>query len=353
MDSRQSQRPFAFHRYRAGCMPAVVPAGCQNPGSPAAATALLGRRSHWAGHQRPTHTPDHSGGDRFTYRHGGRGGRACGIDIPGCTRDGQASDRAPRCAHYQFRPCRCAAHDGGRLGGPHRLCTGGDSGGRDYRHRRRTLFAMDTATRTTDARNMTDDTRKGETDRCPTLGTRELALGYGERKVINGLTVEIPPGKVTAIVGPNGCGKSTLLAGLARILAPRSGAVLLDGRDINTLATREVAHKLALLPQDASAPDGLTVEELIQFGRQPYRSLMRQWSPKDAEIVQAALHATQLQALADRPLDALSGGQRQRAWIAMTVAQDTPLLLLDEPTSALDLGHQIEVLELVRELSRK
>ncbi|HLT98148.1 MAG TPA: ABC transporter ATP-binding protein [Burkholderiaceae bacterium] len=200
---------------------------------------------------------------------------------------------------------------------------------------------------------MTDDTRKGETDCCPTLGTRELALGYGERKVINGLTVEIPPGKVTAIVGPNGCGKSTLLAGLARILAPRSGAVLLDGRDINTLATREVAHKLALLPQDASAPDGLTVEELIQFGRQPYRSLMRQWSPKDAEIVQAALHATQLQALADRPLDALSGGQRQRAWIAMTVAQDTPLLLLDEPTSALDLGHQIEVLELVRELSRK
>lgn len=218
---------------------------------------------------------------------------------------------------------------------------------------------MDTLTRTTDTRNMTDRTEATAhstavgNDRATTLGTRELVLGYGERNVIGGLTVEIPPGKITAIVGPNGCGKSTLLAGLARILAPRSGTVLLDGRDINTLPTREVAHKLALLPQDASAPDGLTVEELIQFGRQPYRSLMRQWSPRDAEIVQAALHATQLEQLADRPLDALSGGQRQRAWIAMTVAQDTPLLLLDEPTSALDLGHQIEVLELVRELSRQ
>lgn len=186
-----------------------------------------------------------------------------------------------------------------------------------------------------------------------TLGTRSLALGYGDRRIIDGLTVDIPPGKVTAIVGPNGCGKSTLLAGLARILAPRSGTVLLDGRDIHTLGTREVAHKLALLPQDASAPDGLTVEELIQFGRQPYRSLMRQWSAQDHAIVQAALRATRLESLADRPLDALSGGQRQRAWIAMTVAQDTPLLLLDEPTSALDLGHQIEVLELVRELSRQ
>lgn len=200
---------------------------------------------------------------------------------------------------------------------------------------------------------MTQDSRSAATPRSATLSTRELTLGYGDRKVVDQLSVEVPPGKVTAIVGPNGCGKSTLLAGLARILAPRSGTVLLNGRDINSLGTREVAHKLALLPQDASAPDGLTVEELIQFGRQPYRSLMRQWSPQDSAIVQAALQATQLESLAERPLDSLSGGQRQRAWIAMTVAQDTPLLLLDEPTSALDLGHQIEVLELVRELSRQ
>lgn len=185
-----------------------------------------------------------------------------------------------------------------------------------------------------------------------TLATRDLRLGYGERHVLDSLTVEIPAGQVTAIVGPNGCGKSTLLAGLARIMKPRAGTVVLDGRDIHSMTTREVAHKLALLPQDAGAPDGLTVEELIQFGRQPYRGLMRQWSPRDGAIVHSALRATQLESLAERPLDSLSGGQRQRAWIAMTVAQDTPLLLLDEPTSALDLGHQIEVLELIRELSR-
>lgn len=185
------------------------------------------------------------------------------------------------------------------------------------------------------------------------LETRDLTLGYGERSIVNKLSLAVPPAKVTAIVGPNGCGKSTLLAGLARILAPRSGCVMLDGRIIHEMSTREVAHRLALLPQDASAPDGLTVEELIQFGRQPYRGLMRQWSPQDATIVRAALKATQLETLADRPLDSLSGGQRQRAWIAMTVAQDTPLLLLDEPTSALDLGHQIEVLELVRKLARQ
>lgn len=185
-----------------------------------------------------------------------------------------------------------------------------------------------------------------------TLATRALTLGYGERNIVDGLDIQIPPGQITAIVGPNGCGKSTLLAGLARILAPRSGSILLDGREISSLPTREIARKLSLLPQDAVAPDGLTVEELIRFGRQPYRGLMRQWSAEDAAIVQSALRATRLESLADRPLDALSGGQRQRAWIAMTVAQDTPLVLLDEPTSALDLGHQIEVLELIRELAQ-
>jgi len=200
---------------------------------------------------------------------------------------------------------------------------------------------------------MSQDSLTAAPARSATLNTQGLTLGYGDRNIVDQLTVEIPPARVTAIVGPNGCGKSTLLAGLSRILPPRSGSVLLDGRDIHSLGTREVAQKLALLPQDASAPDGLTVEELIQFGRQPYRGLMRQWSEKDSIIVQKALRSTQLESLADRPLDSLSGGQRQRAWIAMTVAQGTPLLLLDEPTSALDLGHQIEVLELIRELARK
>ncbi|VVO04355.1 ABC transporter ATP-binding protein [Pseudomonas fluorescens] len=191
---------------------------------------------------------------------------------------------------------------------------------------------------------------------CPgaamaTLQTRDLYLGYGRRMVVNGLDLHIPQGQVTVIVGPNGCGKSTLLAGLARLNKPRSGAVLLNGQPIGSLATRDVARLLALLPQDASAPEGITVNELIRFGRQPHQGLMRQWSAQDQLIVESALQAANLVELADRALESMSGGQRQRAWMAMAIAQDTPLLLLDEPTSALDLGHQIEVFELVRQLS--
>ncbi|VCU72469.1 putative siderophore transport system ATP-binding protein YusV [Pigmentiphaga humi] len=183
------------------------------------------------------------------------------------------------------------------------------------------------------------------------LEARDLSLAYGDTTVVAGLSLRIPPACVTAIVGANGCGKSTLLAGLARLHKPAGGAVLLDGRDIGRLPTREVARRLALLPQDATAPDGLTVAELIRFGRQPHQGILRQWSEEDRNVVAAALAAADLEELADRPLDSMSGGQRQRAWIAMAVAQATPLLLLDEPTSALDLGHQIEVFELIRELA--
>lgn len=184
-----------------------------------------------------------------------------------------------------------------------------------------------------------------------TLEARDLYLGYERRMVVNGLDLHIPQGQVTVIVGPNGCGKTTLLAGLARLNKPLSGAVLLNGQPIGSLPTRDVARLLALLPQDASAPEGITVNELIRFGRQPHQSLMRQWSAQDQLIVESALQAANLVELADRALESMSGGQRQRAWIAMAIAQDTPLLLLDEPTSALDLGHQIEVFELVRQLS--
>ena len=184
-----------------------------------------------------------------------------------------------------------------------------------------------------------------------TLETRNLCLGYERRLVVDGLDLRIPQGQVTVIVGPNGCGKSTLLAGLARLNKPRSGAVLLNGKPIGSLPTRDVARLLALLPQDASAPEGITVSELIRFGRQPHQGLMRQWSAEDQLIVDNALQAANLVDLADRALESMSGGQRQRAWIAMAIAQDTPLLLLDEPTSALDLGHQMEVFELIRQLS--
>lgn len=183
------------------------------------------------------------------------------------------------------------------------------------------------------------------------LEARALSLGYAQNAIIDDLDLLIPSGKVTAIVGPNGCGKSTLLAGLARLHKPSAGAVLLDGKAIDRLPSREVARELALLPQDASAPDGLTVAELIRFGRQPHQSLLRQWSEQDQAIVDAALAAADLVELAERPLESMSGGQRQRAWIAMAIAQATPLLLLDEPTSALDLGHQIEVFELIRQLA--
>ncbi|WP_313549698.1 ABC transporter ATP-binding protein [Pseudomonas sp.] len=183
------------------------------------------------------------------------------------------------------------------------------------------------------------------------LETRLLELSHGQTTIINGLNLRIQPGRVTAIVGPNGCGKSTLLAGLARLLKPRAGAVLLDGKAIGELPSRQVARQLALLPQDASAPDGLTVSDLIRFGRQPHQGLLRQWSTDDESVVDAALKAADLIELAERPLDSMSGGQRQRAWIAMAIAQQTPLLLLDEPTSALDLGHQLEVFELIRMLA--
>lgn len=184
-----------------------------------------------------------------------------------------------------------------------------------------------------------------------TLEARDLSMGYGSLSIIDNLQLNVPSGKVTAIVGPNGCGKSTLLAGLARLHKLTTGCVLLNGKAIASMPSKEVARQLALLPQDASAPDGLTVNELVRFGRQPHQGLLSQWSEKDQAVVEAALAAADLMAFAERPLEAMSGGQRQRAWIAMAIAQDTPLLMLDEPTSALDLGHQIEVFELIRQLS--
>ncbi|WP_448624910.1 ABC transporter ATP-binding protein [Geodermatophilus sp. URMC 64] len=183
------------------------------------------------------------------------------------------------------------------------------------------------------------------------LGTAALDVGYGGAPVVRALDLALPPGRVTAIVGPNGCGKSTLLGALARVHAPQAGAVLLDGRDLARLRPREAARRIGLLPQTAEAPDGLTVRDLVRYGRHPHQGLLRQWSPDDAAAVDRALAAADLHGLADRPLDTLSGGQRQRAWIAMVVAQETAVVLLDEPTSALDLGHQLEVLELVHDLA--
>ncbi|MET8507769.1 ABC transporter ATP-binding protein [Streptomyces sp. NPDC004787] len=179
-----------------------------------------------------------------------------------------------------------------------------------------------------------------------------LRLGYGDRVVAEDLDLAIPAGKVTALVGPNACGKSTALRALARLLKPSGGAVHLDGEDIAGMSSRDFALRLALLPQTPSAPDGITVRDLVARGRTPHQRWWRQWSSSDEAAVDAALAATGAADLATRSLDELSGGQRQRVWIAMALAQDTPVLLLDEPTTYLDLAHQVDVLELVAELNR-
>ena len=185
------------------------------------------------------------------------------------------------------------------------------------------------------------------------LSAESLSLAYDKRVVVDGLDLDVPTGRVTAIVGPNGCGKSTLLRGLSRLLPPRDGRVLLDGEVIGELSTKEVARRLGLLPQQPIVPEGITVVELVERGRHPHHGLFTQWSREDESVVAAALEMTALVELAGVPVDSLSGGQRQRAWIAMALAQRTPVLLLDEPTSFLDIAHQIDVLELVRDLNAR
>ncbi|GAB3869512.1 ABC transporter ATP-binding protein [Kibdelosporangium lantanae] len=177
-----------------------------------------------------------------------------------------------------------------------------------------------------------------------------LGLGYGDRLVVQDLDLDVQQGTVTSVIGPNGCGKSTLLRALGRLLSPRSGQVLLDGKRIDKLPTKEVAKTVGLLPQTPAAPEGLTVADLVARGRHPHQTWYRQWSPADEAAVADALKLTGMDEHAQRVVDELSGGQRQRAWISMTLAQGTELLLLDEPITYLDLAHQVDVLDLVQDL---
>jgi iron complex transport system ATP-binding protein len=180
-----------------------------------------------------------------------------------------------------------------------------------------------------------------------------LSLGYDERAVSEDLTVAIPDGSFTVIVGPNACGKSTLLRALARMLKPSAGTVILDGGPIGSLPSKEVARRLGLLPQSSIAPDAITVADLVARGRYPHQGLLRQWSREDERAVAAAMAATDVTDLAGRAVDELSGGQRQRVWLAMVLAQETSIVLLDEPTTFLDIAHQIEVLDLCADLHRE
>ena len=185
------------------------------------------------------------------------------------------------------------------------------------------------------------------------LAARDLTVGYDRRVISRELSVEIPDGSFTVIVGPNACGKSTLLRALSRLLAPSAGQVVLDGRSIASYRAKDLARVLGLLPQTSLAPDGITVADLVGRGRHPHQGFMRQWSRADEDAVAAAMAATGIVELSGRRVDELSGGQRQRVWVAMVLAQQTSLVLLDEPTTFLDIAHQIDLMELFTDLNHQ
>ena len=186
----------------------------------------------------------------------------------------------------------------------------------------------------------------------PPLRSDAVTLAYDRRIIVEQLSLAIPAGSFTAIIGPNACGKSTLLRAMAGLLAPSAGQMILDGKAIASLSPRDIAQRLGLLPQTAIAPDGITVGELVARGRYVHQRLLRQWSAADSQAVDDALRLTDVADLAERRVEHLSGGQRQRVWIAMVLAQQTPLILLDEPTTYLDIAHQLDVLNLLHDLNR-
>lgn len=185
------------------------------------------------------------------------------------------------------------------------------------------------------------------------LTAEKLTLSYDGTPVVRELSVDVPAGQVSVIVGANACGKSTLLRGMARLLSPVSGSVFLDGKSIHSMPTRSVATMLGLLPQSPVAPEGIKVSDLVGRGRYPHQGWFRTWTKEDDQAVSDALQATDTLEIASRPVDELSGGQRQRVWIAMALAQETDLLLLDEPTTFLDVSHQVEVLDVLTDLNRR
>jgi iron complex transport system ATP-binding protein len=185
------------------------------------------------------------------------------------------------------------------------------------------------------------------------IQSKSLTLAYEQQIIIDQLDLNIPSAKITVLVGSNGCGKSTLLKSFARLIRPKHGVILLNGADIHHQMTAKVAQNLSILPQSPQVPDGLTVYQLVRMGRYPHQNWLKQWAAEDEDKVNQALYQTHLFELSNRLVDSLSGGQRQRAWIAMTLAQDTDILLLDEPTTYLDLAHQIEILDLLHDLNQQ
>ncbi|GAA0227136.1 ABC transporter ATP-binding protein [Metaclostridioides mangenotii] len=185
------------------------------------------------------------------------------------------------------------------------------------------------------------------------IEAKNLSIAYDESVIVENLNAGIPEGKITTIIGPNGCGKSTILKSLGRIMKPKNGMIYINGDDIRKLSTKEIAKRMAVLPQSPQSPNGLTVGELVAYGRYPHQKGLGSLTPEDKKIISWALDATKISEFADRSVETLSGGQRQRVWIAMALAQQTGIILLDEPTTYLDLSHQLEVLELLYDLNKK
>lgn len=185
------------------------------------------------------------------------------------------------------------------------------------------------------------------------ISTKNLNISYGNLDIVKDLNLDIPKGKITTIIGSNGCGKSTILKTIARIIQPKSGDIFVNNINIKEQSPKELAKTMAVLPQSPQAPSGLTVEELIAYGRFPHQKGFGKMKKEDNDIVTWALKSTGIEEFRERPMEALSGGQRQRAWIAMALAQQTDILILDEPTTYLDLAHQLEILKLLEELNRK
>ncbi len=189
--------------------------------------------------------------------------------------------------------------------------------------------------------------------RMEAIKVSQLDVAYDDKYIIKNMNLEIPKGKITMIIGSNGCGKSTLLKSIARIIMPKKGDILLNGVALKEQAPKEIAKKMAVLPQSPSVPSGLLVKELVSYGRFPYQSAMGGLKQKDIELINWAMEVTGISDFANRPVDRLSGGQRQRAWIAMALAQDTEILVLDEPTTYLDMAHQLEILLLLKKLNQE
>ncbi len=185
------------------------------------------------------------------------------------------------------------------------------------------------------------------------LFTEDVSVGYGEKTIVKDLQVDIPDQQITTIIGSNGCGKSTLLKAMTRIISHQSGSIVLDGESITRQNTKELARKLAILPQNPDSASGLTVGELVSYGRFPYQKGFGRLTKHDLEVVEWALEVTGTTKFKYEPVDALSGGQRQRVWIAMSLAQETDMIFLDEPTTYLDMAHQLEVLELLQKLNQE